>query len=120
MRGPTDANNIHVTGWYRNATNVAPHSYGVLFNANRKLGERFMWFLRCGWSKNFLANGAVPGGFGWRPPKEKSDLLGVGFGWTNPSSAIQRSQYAAETIYRFQLIQNFAITPDVQYSCTPP
>lgn len=119
MRGPTDANNIHVTGWYRNATNGAPHSYGVLFNANRKLGERFLWFLRGGWSKNFLANGAVSGGFGWRPPKEKSDLLGIGFGWTNPSSAVQRSQYAAETFYRFQLIQNFAITPDVQLVLHP-
>ena len=119
MRGPTDANNIHVTGWYRDATSTDPRSYGVLFNANHKLDERFLLFLRGGWSKNFTGNGAVSGGFGWRPPKERSDLLGVGFGWTHPSSGALRSQYATEAFYRFQLIQNFAITPDVQLVVNP-
>jgi len=73
-RGPTDANNIHITGWYRNATNVSPRSYGFAFNANYMVGERFMWFLRGRWSKDFIANGAMSGWFGWRPPKERSDL----------------------------------------------
>jgi porin len=119
MRGPTDANNIHVTGWYRDGTSTAPRSYGVLFNANHKLDERFLLFLRGGWSKNFAANGTVSGGFGWRPPKERSDLLGAGFGWTHPSSGAQRSQYTAEGFYRFQLLQNFAITPDAQLVVDP-
>ena len=50
-RGPTDADNVHITSWYRNATNASPRSYGFAFNANRRVGERFMWFLRGGWSK---------------------------------------------------------------------
>lgn len=119
MRGPTDANNIHVTGWYRDATNTTPHSYGVLFNVNQKLDERFLLFLRGGWSKNFAATGTVSGGFGWRPPKERSDLFGVGFGWTHPSSGALRSQYTAETFYRLQLVQNLAITPDIQLVIDP-
>lgn len=118
-RGPTDADNIHVTGWYRNATNGSPRSYGFAFNANYKIGQRFMWFLRGGWSKDFLADGAVSGGFGWRPPKERSDLFGVGFGWTHPSSGALRSQYTAETFYRLQLVQNLAITPDIQLVIDP-
>ena len=118
-RGPTDANNIHVTGWYRNATNVAPRSYGFVFNANYKVGEQFLWFLRGGWSKDFLANGAVAGGFGWRPPHSESDLLGAGFGWTHPTSDLLRSQYTAEAFYRFHVIPNFAITPDVQLVLYP-
>ena len=118
-RGPTDADNIHVTGWYRNATNESPRSYGFAFNANYKIGQRFMWFLRGGWSKDFLADGAVSGGFGWRPPKERSDLFGVGFGWTHPSSGALRSQYTAETFYRLQLVQNLAITPDIQLVIDP-
>jgi carbohydrate-selective porin OprB len=119
-RGPTDANNIHVTGWYRDSTNVSPRSYGVAFNANYKVGERFLWFLRGGWSKDFLADGTVAGGFGWRPPKQTSDLLGTGFGWTHPSSGALRSQYTAEAFYRFHVIPNFAITPDVQLVVHPP
>lgn len=118
-RGPTDADNIHVTGWYRNATNGSPRSYGFAFNANYKIGQGFMWFLRGGWSKDFLADGAVSGGFGWRPPKERSDLFGVGFGWTHPSSGALRSQYTAETFYRLQLVQNLAITPDIQLVIDP-
>lgn len=119
VRGPTDANNVHVTGWYRNATNESPRSYGFAFNANYKIGQRFMWFLRGGWSKDFLADGAVSGGFGWRPPRERSDLFAVGFGWTHPSSDALRSQYTAETFYRFQLVQNLAITPDIQLVIDP-
>lgn len=119
VRGPTDANNIHVTGWYRNATNESPRSYGFAFNANYKIGQRFMWFLRGGWSKDFLADGAVSGGFGWRPPRERSDLFAVGFGWTHPSSGALRSQYTAETFYRLQLVQNLAITPDIQLVIDP-
>jgi porin len=118
-RGPTDADNVHVTGWYRNATSVSPRSYGFAFNANHKVGERFMGFLRGGWSKDFLADGAVSGGFGWRPPKERPDLFGVGFGWTHPSSGALRSQYTAETFYRLQLVQNLAITPDIQLVIDP-
>lgn len=118
-RGPTDADNIHVTGWYRNATNESPRSYGFAFNANYKIGQRFMWFLRGGWSKDFLADGAVSGGFGWRPPRERSDLFAVGFGWTHPSSGALRSQYTAETFYRLQLVQNLAITPDIQLVIDP-
>jgi porin len=118
-RGPTDANNLHITGWYRDATNVSPRSYGFAFNANYMVGERFMWFLRGGWSKDFIANGAISGGFGWRPPKERSDLLGVGFGWTNPSSSALRAQYTTEGFYRLQLVQNLALTPDVELVANP-
>src|SRR5215469_10276634 len=118
-RGPTDADNVHITSWYRNATNASPRSYGFAFNANRRVGERFMWFLRGGWSKDFLADGAVSVGFGWRPPKERADLFGVGFGWTHPSSGALRSQYTVESFYRLQVFQNLAITPDVQLVVDP-
>ena len=53
-RGPTDANNIHLTGWYRDPTQdteqlgsaYAPRSYGVAFNVNQTVGDNIMWFLR--------------------------------------------------------------------------
>lgn len=126
MRGPTDANNIHVTAWYRDETSTpllptstAPHSYGAMFSTNYTLDESLLLFLRGGWSKNFAANGSVSGGLGWRPANERSDLLGVGLGWTHPSSSALRSQGVFEGFYRFQLLPNFAITPDLQLNIHP-
>ena len=40
-RGPMDANNIHLTGWYRNPANGSPQSYGVAGNANRMIGSQY-------------------------------------------------------------------------------
>jgi hypothetical protein len=114
-RGPMDANNIHITGWYRDPLpNGSPRAYGFAFNANRMYGANIMWFLRGGWSEGFLSNGAVSGGLGCRPPKAASDLFGVGFGWTHLVPAALHGQYTAETFYRFHVFPNFAITPDIQ------
>ena len=119
-RGPMDANNIHITGWYRNPLpNGSPRSYGFAFNANRMYGANIMWFLRGGWSEGFLSNRAVSGGLGWRPPKAASDLFGVGFGWTHLAQAALHGQYTAETFYRFHVFPNFAITPDIQLVLHP-
>lgn len=118
-RGPTDLDNIHLTGWYRDATSTDPDSYGVLFNANYTIDRSILLFLRGGWSKNFTNEGTVAVGFGWRPPNYRSELLGVGFGWTHPSDSALRSQYVLEGFYRFQLLRNFALTPDVQLVINP-
>jgi carbohydrate-selective porin OprB len=119
-RGPMDANNIHLTWWYRNALSTgAPRSYGLAFNANRMIGSQVMWFVRSGWSTGFAANWALSGGLGWRPAKTTSDLFGAGFGWTRPVGPVLRSQYTAETFYRFHVTPNFALTPDFQLVIHP-
>jgi porin len=120
-RGPTDANNIHLTGWYRDPAEDGsePRSYGVAFNANQKVGDNIMWFLRAGWSEGYLADRAVAAGFGWRPLKDYSDLFGFGIGWTHPASPFLESQYTAEAFYRFHVTPNFAITPDIQLQLHP-
>jgi porin len=120
-RGPTDANNIHLTGWYRDATTATgqPRSYGVAFNANQQVGDNIMWFLRAGWSEGWGADKAVSAGFGWRPTQEFSDLFGFGIGWTHPASDLLRSQYTGEAFYRFHVTPNFAITPDIQLQLHP-
>lgn len=113
-RGPMDADNIHVTGWYRDAEpNGTPRSYGAAFNANYRIGDNAMWFLRAGWSDDWVNDRAVSAGLGWRPDSAPSDLLGAGFGWTRPSNPLLRSQYTGEVFYRFHVTPNFAITPDL-------
>ena len=122
-RGPMDANNVHLTGWYRDAKPGEPRSYGVAFNANRMYGSHVMWFARSGWSVGWLSNWAASAGLGWRPSKTSSDLLGAGFGWARPTNSFQfrnlHSQYTAEIFYRFQVTRNFAITADEQLVLQP-
>ena len=126
-RGPTDANNIHLTGWYRDPTQdteqlgsaYAPRSYGVAFNVNQTVGDNIMWFLRAGWSEGWAVDRAVSAGFGWRPLQAFSDLFGFGIGWTHPASSRLESQYTAEAFYRFHVTPNFAITPDIQLQLHP-
>jgi len=120
-RGPTDANNIHLTGWYRDATQDTgqPRSYGVAFNVNQQVGDNIMWFLRAGWSEGWAVDRAASAGFGWRPSQAFSDLFGFGIGWTHPASSFLESQYTAEAFYRFHVTPNFAITPDIQVQLHP-
>jgi porin len=120
-RGPMDANNIHLTGWYNDGTadGSVPKSHGVAFNVNQMVGEDIMWFLRAGWSEGWLVDRAVSAGFGWRPKEQFSDLFGFGLGWTHPSNVALESQYTAEAFYRFHVTSNFAITPDLQLQLHP-
>lgn len=49
----------------------------------------------------------------------KSDLIGIGFNWDDPSNDSLRYQYSSELFYRFQLSQNLALTPSVQWLIDP-
>jgi len=119
-RGPTDANNVHLTGWYRNANeDGSPRAYGVAFNANQMVGDSMMWFVRAGWSEGWFTDRALSVGLGWRPPSASSDLFGVGVGWQRPTIPGARNQTVGEVFYRFHVTPNFAITPDVQLIVDP-
>ena len=53
-RGPMDSNNIHLTGWYKDAqpdqsnATLQPQARGLAFNANMTVGDNLMWFFRAG------------------------------------------------------------------------
>ncbi len=49
----------------------------------------------------------------------KSDLLGLGFNWGDPSNDALRDQYTTELFYRFQFSQNLAFTPSAQLLIDP-
>jgi porin len=55
-RGPMDSNNIHLTGWYKDAqpdqsnATLRPQARGLAFNANMTVGDSLMWFFRAGLS----------------------------------------------------------------------
>ncbi len=129
-RGPMDSNNIHLTGWYKDAqpdqSNVTlqPQARGLAFNANMTMGPNVMVFARGGLSAGWVNDRALSVGVGWRPTEQYSDLFGLGLGWVRPNTDIvpdpfQREQVNAETFYRFHVTPNLAITPDVQVIWNP-
>ena len=119
-RGPMDADNFHVTTWYRDPLeDGSPEAYGVAFNANKTIGENAMWFLRGGWSEGWVINRNLAAGIGYRPTRAPSDLFGVAIGWANPTSDFLEDQYTAEVFYRFQVTPQLAVTPDIQYIVHP-
>lgn len=129
-RGPMDSNNIHLTGWYKDAqpesdnATLRPQARGLAFNANFTVGDSLMWFFRAGLSDGWVNDRAVSAGLGWRPSEHYSDLFGIGAGWVRPNSEVlpapfQREQWNFETFYRFHLTPNLAITPDLQYIRDP-
>ena len=140
-RGPMDANNIHLTFWYRDALELRaglnpllrprPQAYGVAFNINQMFGTDYMWFLRGGIGTGGFAKANLTGGFGYRPPTRTADLFGIGFGWSDPDipdiniplpvplPSDLRSQTVGEVFYRFALTPAFAVTPDFQFILNP-
>jgi porin len=118
-RGPMDAANFHVVGWFKNEQPGSPQANGVAFNASTKVGSNVLVFLRGGASVGFFTDANVSAGFGWRPPRYPSDLFGFGSGWARPSNRTLREQQTHEMFYRFHLTDNFALSPDVQLVLNP-
>ena len=96
-----------------------PSSEGITFGANWTFYQKFMPFFRIGWSDGDapLMNKTATVGFTHR--FHKSDLMGFGFNWGDPSDNALRDQYSTELFYRFQFAQNIALTPSIQLLIDP-
>ncbi len=124
-RGPMDTNNISVTFWRRDPQEFGDEifhegSEGIAFNFNYLIADNVMIFARAGWSQGWAIDRAGTVGFGWRPLGRPSDLAGFGFRVANPENEFLPMQKTAEIFYRWQVTQNFAITPDLQFIANPP
>jgi carbohydrate-selective porin OprB len=130
-RGPMDVNNVHISGWYRNAQEGTPEAVGLAANANYVVGGNSMVFARGGWGNGSLFGWFATTGVGWRPPRAPADLFGVGFSWASPTRRPNpatdlvpgldslREQRTWEAFYRFHVTPSLALTPDVQLIVNP-
>ena len=113
--------NIHLTYWHADDREAAgvPESWGLAFNAAKYLDERWLPFLRAGYSEGGAAplRANIAAGVGLR--RANTDVLGVGLGWGRPSLGHLRDQYTAEMFYRWQATETLAITPDLQLIWDP-
>jgi len=115
-------NNINVTYWHvdeREALSI-PKSDGIGVSANKMMGEDWMLFGRVGWSEGLapLMQKTATLGFIHQTNKH-SDLFGLGVNWGDPSNETLREQTTTEFFYRWQVSQNFAVTPSVQWLVDP-
>ena len=114
--------NIHLTAWHADERDKAgtPNDWGLAFSASWFIDDKWMPFLRGGYSQDgaALLDGSVSVGFG-RYFSNSSNLLGFGVGWGSPAQKGLEDQVTTEIFYRLQLAQNLALTPDIQVIFNP-
>jgi porin len=113
--------NVHLTYWHadqRTRQNV-PESWGLAFSAATFVDDKWLPFVRAGYSEGRAAlyRKTVAGGLGYR--FENTDVLGLGVGWGQPFGANSRDQVSTELFYRWQVSDVFAVTPNLQVLFNP-
>jgi porin len=119
-------NNIHVTAWHADERMAAatPDGWGVALSATKIIDDKWMPFLRVGYAEDggALYERSVSTGIG-RYWSDTKNLLGFGLNWSRPSESSfgpnLDDQWTAELFYRWQVAQQIAITPDVQFLKNP-
>jgi len=113
--------NIHVTFWHSDErkTAMVPEDRGVAFTAQKFIGDKWLPFVRCGFSDGNAALMQTTFSTGLGLTCKKNDIAGVGLSWGKPADGTLRKQFTSELFYRFQLTQFLAVTPDVQLIFDP-
>ncbi len=119
-------NNVHATIWQIDERAVAgtPDGWGIAFSASGIVGERWLPFVRGGWSKDggSLYESALAVGFGYKP-KDRHDVLGVGLHWSRPNESTflpgLDDQFTGEVFYKLQVVDKLAVTASVQVLGSP-
>lgn len=102
-----------------------PASQGTSLVASKLMfNDKAMPFLVAGLSdgkaSTFKKDVAVGVAFGFDTTSAKArDVLGIGLAWGDPSNSTLQEQITGEIYYRFQLLDNIAITPSVQMIKNP-
>lgn len=117
---------VRLMYWHQDARVSAgvPSSQGMSFVASHLFDNNVMPFIVAGASDGnatiFKRDTAIGVGIGFNSTATKArDVLGIGLAWGEPSNSALQDQYTAEVFYRFQLVENFALTPSVQFIKNP-
>jgi porin len=113
---------VHVNAWHQDARTeaVTPESWGVTASASKEIGQRWTPFLRAGYSEGGAAQVrfVIAGGVGLTM-RGGGDYLAVATSWSEPPDTTLRGQLTTEALYRLQLAENLAVTPDLQLTLFP-
>jgi porin len=120
------SDNVHLTFWHIDQRDEAgtPSGWGVNLSASKRVGERWMPFVRAGWTKDggSLLDRSVSAGFGYQA-FEGPDQLGVAVNWGRPNKdgfgPGLDDQWTFEVFYRWQILRELAVTPSLQLLLDP-
>lgn len=101
-----------------------PSGHGVTFLASRLYDDKWFPFVIAGYSdgdaslmkKDFTAGLGIA--FDTKH-RAASDVLGMAVSWGDPANPALRDQITSELFYRFTLVQNFVVTPSIQWVRNP-
>ncbi|MDA9982901.1 carbohydrate porin [Gammaproteobacteria bacterium] len=114
--------NAHLMVWHVDDREDAgiPSAEGVAVAVNWTFDERWMPFVRAGWSEGAapIYNKSATLGL-IRQFVRRSDLVGLAVNWGRPPDGSLRDQTTIEAFWRFQFSQNLAITPSLQFLADP-
>ncbi len=113
---------VRLQFWHQDALEAkgVPAGKGVTFLASRLYNDKWFPFFMAGHSDGnaSLMKTDVTAGLGIAIDTEHrvaSDLIGLGVSWGDPPNPALRDQITTEAFYRFTLVQNFVITPSIQW-----
>ncbi len=112
---------IQLTYWDNDARDLAgvERGSGWAVSAIWKV-NKFFPFLRYGHNDGgggVAARNAASTGFEYTTRPDQS--WNLAFGWADPVSATAKDEYVVETSYKFQVLKNFSLLPDLQYVLNP-
>jgi len=119
-------NNTHFTLWHVDDSPQAGaiQGWGLNFSHIQYINDQWMPFVRGGYADDggSLLQKSVSIGFLYQKTPAHN-LLGFGLNWGEPNESTFATglddQVTMETFYRFQLTQQFALTPTVEYLKNP-
>ena len=122
--------NVHLTLWHVDSRDEigAPSGWGANFSWSRYFENKFMPFVRAGYTDDSgsLLEKSVSVGFGYRPDATTTtpgDLFGAAFNWGEVNELSfgpdLDDQYTLELFYRWQTTKKLALTADFQYLKNP-
>lgn len=124
-------NNVHLNLWHADERDElgVEDGWGGVLSFNHTIGDKWLVFVRTGWAEDggsllersiSIGGGYTPGGMA---RLGAGSQFGFGVNWGQPNDALFSAdlddQYAAEAYYRWQLADEFAITPSVQLLIDP-
>ena len=117
--------NTHVTLWHVDDSVMAGaiEGWGVAFSHVQHINDQWMPFLRGGYAQDggSLLQKSLGAGFLYQPNSKGEFGLGLNWGEPNETTFAPEldDQFTLEAFYRFQLTQQLAITPSIEYIKNP-
>ncbi len=118
--------NAHLTLWHVDESDPAgtPGGWGAAFNYSMFFNDKYLPFIRGGYADDggTLLQKSLSLGFGYNTFGGR-DQLGMAFNWGEPNENSfgtgLKDQKVYEVYYRYQITQQLAITPDIQFILDP-